>query len=396
MLLIVHISKSLKEVLIYMSQTKYGMVKNWIKSKVLDGTFEPHQKISSESELMKQFNVSRHTVRLALGDLVSEGLLYKEQGSGTYVSDKLANPGPSNETNKKNVAIIVTYISDYIFPSIIRGAESVLSKKGYQVSLFSTNNDHENERRILETIIEQRFDGVIVEPTKSAIANPNINYYLNLEALNIPYVMINAYYDELEPISVTINDEKGGFLQAEHLIKSGHKNILGFFKTDDIQGNKRMKGFIKAHREYGLPINPKNIITYTTAEKNTKPLEVLQKVLTGTSERPSGIICYNDELSMKLLDVIRQNNLQVPDDISIVGFDNSFLSEVSEVKLTTIEHPKSALGEMAADMIINLIQYGKASKLKEDQLNSYVFQPEIVVRNSTKDLNKKESNIQVG
>lgn len=367
-----------------MSETKYSMVKNWIKSRVLDGTFEPHQKISSESELMKQFNVSRHTVRLALGDLVNEGLLYKEQGSGTFVSDRLSKPQPITQFNKKNIAIVVTYISDYIFPSIIRGAERVLSKEGYQVSLFSTNNDHDNEKRILETIIEQRFDGAIIEPTKSAIANPNINYYLNLEALNIPYVMINAYYDELEPISVTVNDEKGGFLQTEHLIKSGHKNILGFFKTDDMQGMKRMKGFIKAHREYNLPINPKNIITYTTSEKNTKPAEYLNDILTSSSDRPTGIICYNDELAMKLLDVIRQNNLQVPSDISIVGFDNSFLSEVSEVKLTTIEHPKTDLGIMAAKMILNLVQNGRNIKQRDENSESYVFEPELIVRYSTK------------
>lgn len=372
-----------------MSETKYNMVKNWIKSKVLDGTFTPNQKISSESELMKQFNVSRHTVRLALGDLVNEGLLYKEQGSGTFVSDRLSKPQPITQFNKKNIAIVVTYISDYIFPSIIRGAESALSQEGYQVSLFSTNNDHENERRILETIIEQRFDGAIIEPTKSAIANPNINYYLNLEALNIPYVMINAYYDELEPISVTLNDEKGGFLQTEHLIKSGHKNILGFFKTDDMQGMKRMKGFIKAHREYNLPINPKNIITYTTSEKNTKPAEYLNDILTSSSDRPTGIICYNDELTLKLLDIIRKNNLQVPNDISIIGFDDSFLSEISEVKLTTISHPKSELGEKAANIILQLIKNGKGLKKdKGEIIESYVYEPKLIIRESTLKINK--------
>lgn len=367
-----------------MSETKYGMVKNWIKSRVLDGTFEPHQKISSESELMKQFNVSRHTVRLALGDLVSEGLLYKEQGSGTYVSDRLSKPNFTKDANKKNIAIIVTYISDYIFPAIIRGAESILSQQGYQVSLFSTNNDHKNERRILEMIIEQQFDGVIVEPTQSAISNPNINYYLNLEALNIPYIMINAFYDELEPISVTINDEKGGFLQAEHLIKLGHENILGFFKTDDIQGMRRMKGFLKAHREYGLPINPKNILTYTTKGKTTKPVQMLQEIITNSPDKPTGIICYNDELAMHLLDVIRKNKLLVPNEISIVSFDNSFISELSEVKLTTVNHPKHELGEKAAKMILQMVQNGRNTKQKNDLIQSYVYEPKLIVRNSTK------------
>ena len=113
-----------------------------------------------------------------------------------------------------------------------------MSENGYNVSLFSTNNNHETEKNVLETILSQNFDGVILEPTKSAISNPNINYYLNLESKKIPYIMINSYYDELEPTSIVLDDEKGGYLQTEHLIKLGHKNIVGFFKTDDNQGAK--------------------------------------------------------------------------------------------------------------------------------------------------------------
>jgi GntR family transcriptional regulator, arabinose operon transcriptional repressor len=371
------------------SETKYNMVKRWIQSKILDGTYEPNQKINSESELMKQFDVSRHTVRIAIGELVSEGWLYREQGSGTFCSDRSKVQKDYPEYKQKNIAIITTYISDYIFPSIIRGAEAELSKKGYQVSLFSTNNDYEHEKRILETIISQRFDGVIIEPTKSATSNPNINYYLNLEALEIPYIMINAYYDELEPISVVVDDEKGGYLQTEHLLKLGHRNIVGFFKTDDMQGSKRMKGYLKAHRVYGVPINPKNIITYNTDEKAFKPEEILRNLLNSQSEKPTGIICYNDELAMKLLDVIRQNDLNVPNDISIIGFDDSFFTEVSEVKLTSVKHPKSEMGEVAAKLILEMIASGKGSKSKEIQ-ESYVFDPEVVFRSSTKKVAEEE------
>ncbi|MCB7069779.1 GntR family transcriptional regulator [Caldibacillus sp. 210928-DFI.2.22] len=365
------------------------MVKNWIKSKVFDGTFQPNQKISSESELMKQFNVSRHTVRLALADLVNEGLLYKEQGSGTYVSERSLKKNQTNSVSSKKVAIITTYISDYIFPSIIRGAESVLSQEGYQVTLFSTNNNHESEKRILETVISQNFDGVIVEPTKSAISNPNINYYLNLEALKIPYIMINAFYDELEPISVTLNDMEGGYLQTEHLIRLGHRNILGFFKNDDMQGLKRMKGYLKAYRDYGIPIIPQNIITYNTKSKDSAlPLERLEDRLSNSPEKITGIVSYNDELAMRILEVLRQKNLQIPEDISIVGFDDSFLSEVSEVKLTTIKHPKSELGEMAAKLIISLIEINNGPKSTDSTAESYVFEPSLVIRNSTKKINE--------
>jgi GntR family transcriptional regulator, arabinose operon transcriptional repressor len=368
---------------------KYDIVKQEIKSSILDGTFQPYQKISSESEWMKQFGVSRHTVRAAIGELVNEGWLYREQGAGTFCADRKMDNRLTSGGSQKNIAIITTFISDYIFPSIIRGAESYLSKHGYNVSLFSTNNDHKTEKRILEKILSEPFDGVIIEPTKSATSNPNINYYLNIERQNIPYIMINAYYEELEPISITMNDEKGGYIQAEHLIQLGHTNIVGFFKTDDLQGVKRMKGFIKAHRNYGIPINPNGIVTYNSSEKTTKPLEALAKFLSlDRDDRPSAVVCYNDELAISLLDVLREKNFRVPEDLSIVGFDNSFMGQLTEVKLTTIDHPQSKLGETAGEMIVDLVKEknGQHKLNDKEKRQSVIFEPRVILRNSTKEV----------
>ncbi|WP_046176094.1 GntR family transcriptional regulator [Domibacillus indicus] len=367
-------------------ETKHSMVKKAIQSRILDGTFLPHQKISSESELMKEFGVSRHTVRLALGDLVSKGWLYREQGAGTFCADRQANGAVAGPGGQKNIALITTYISDYIFPSIIRGAESILSEHGYHVTLFSTNNNHETEKEILEKILAGSFEGVIVEPTKSAFSNPNINYYLNLERQNVPYVMINAYYDELEPLYVAIDDEKGGFLQTEFLIKQGCRNIAGFFKTDDIQGVKRMKGFLKAHRKYRIPIEPQNIITYYTEEKESKPAHELQQLLALPEKAvPDSLVCYNDQLALSLLNILREKNLRVPEDIAIVGYDDSFLADISEVKLTTVKHPKSDLGREAARLVIELIEGRKGAAAKKESMQEpIIFKPDLHIRSSVK------------
>lgn len=374
-------------------EPKYSIVKKTIKSKILDGTYEAHQKIPSESEMMRQFAVSRHTVRLAVGELVSEGWLYREQGAGTFCADRTEKQR-MDSGSRKNIAIVTTYISDYIFPSIIRGAEAYLSDQGYHVTLFNTNNDHEKERIYLERIITQGFDGAIIEPTQSAFTNPNINYYLNLERLDIPYIMINAYYDALEPVRVVVDDERGAFLQAEHLIENGHKEILGFFKTDDMQGSLRMKGYLKAHREYGVPINPKHIVTYNTTEKDTKPIEELRSFLSQQGSHPTAIVCYNDELAMKLLNVIREHQLRVPDDISIIGYDNSFLAEMSEVKLTSIEHPKSDLGKTAGKLILSMINRKQMNKGVGEEVQSVIYSPELVLRRSTKNISTPSKSLQ--
>lgn len=374
-----------------LTMTKYQMVKQAIKSKILNGTYLPNEKISSENSLMKEYGVSRHTIRMAIGELVNEGWLYREQGAGTFCSDRLQTEA-TPQKQSKTIAIITTYISNYIFPSIIRGAESYLSDQGYQVSIFSTNNDIESEKRILETILSQHVDGIIIEPTKSAYSNPNINYYLNLERTNIPYIMINAFYDELEPLCLVVDDEKGGFLQTEHLIKQGHKKIIGFFKTDDAQGVKRMKGYIKAHRANQITIDPNYIVTYQSEEKETKPLAELERLLTNEQSIATGIVCYNDELAIKLLDVLREKNLHVPNDISMVSFDDSFLAVVSEVKLTTIRHPQNQMGEDAAKMMVELVEEKHANKKKDIVLNSVTYEPELIIRQSTKRQGVPETN----
>ncbi|WP_100408104.1 GntR family transcriptional regulator [Bacillus solitudinis] len=364
-------------------QTKYNMVKQAIKSKILDGTFRPNQKIHSENELMKQFGVSRHTTRKAIGELVHEGWLYRSQGSGTFCAERKLEE-THHPSASKRIAIITTYISDYIFPTIIRGAESYFSENGYQVSVFSTNNDVEKEKYFLETILAQQFDGMIIEPTKSAYASPNINYFFNFERLNIPYIMINAVYDELDPISLVLDDEKGGFIQAEYLINLGHKDIIGFFKTDDLQGGKRLKGYVKAHRQYGIPLNPKNIITYTTEEKKEKPRKELTKLLSNPSERPTALISYNDQLALTLLDVLREHGVQVPEEMSLIGYDDSFLAQASEVKLTTIQHPQHKMGQKAAWMIDQLIQQRHSPVQTSQQIESFMYEPRLVIRNSVR------------
>ncbi|TSB48449.1 GntR family transcriptional regulator [Alkalicoccobacillus porphyridii] len=363
-------------------QTKYSKIIEVVKSRILDGTYTPHKKIGSESMFMKEFGVSRHTVRVALGDLVKDGWLYRSQGSGTYCADRSIDKAKS--VNQKNIAIITTYISDYIFPLIIRGAEPYLAKKGYQVSLYSTNNDVETEKKVLEMVLSLGVDAAIIEPTKSALNNPNINYYFSLERANIPYVMINAFYDELDPLCLIMDDEKGGFMQTEHLIKQGHKDILGFFKTDDRQGAKRKKGYIKAHRAHQLPILPENIIDYDSESKANKPKETLESILEDENRHPTAIVAYNDQLVVNLLDVLRLNKVSVPDDISIVGFDNSYLATATEVKLTSIDHPKQKMGERAAEMIIGLIE--NHQEPNEKTFESMIYKPKLIKRQSTKSI----------
>jgi GntR family transcriptional regulator of arabinose operon len=352
---------------------KYLQLKQEILSWLQSGQLEPHSQLPSEHEIAGQFGMSRQTVRQTLGEMEKEGWLYRLQGKGTFVSQPV---DPSTQ-EMLTIGMLTTHISDYIFPHIVRGAEAQLRSKGYSLLLSSTENDKEKERENLQMMLGQSISGLIVEPTKSALGNPNLSYYLSLQVRGIPFIMINARYPELNCPCVSVDDEAGGLMATEHLIQLGHTKIAGFFKIDDMQGVSRLKGFMQAHQQANLPLMPDSVVLYNTEEKLTKPfnsaLELLQQ-----EDRPTAIVCYNDELAVLLLDAIRQIGLSVPDELSLVGFDDSFLATATEVKLTTLTHPKMDMGISAAELLFKMIT-NKASVQAQDIL----FTPELVIRNST-------------
>lgn len=370
-------------------QAKYIMVKEKIKEWITTGEVQPGEKVHSENELVKLFQVSRHTIRQAIGELVHEGWLYREQGAGTFCSKTIqqAEPEPKRQevkTNSKNIGVITTYISDYIFPSIIRGIESYLTEKGYTLTFASTNNDVETEKQCLQSMLSRKIDGLIVEPTRSGSFNPNINYYLELEKNEIPYLMINQYYPQLNPPHIILDDEKGGYIATDHLIKLGHEKIIGIFKNDDLQGFNRMQGFIRAFRENHTPIFPDMIFTYSTENKEST-LDQIRNLFTPLAEKPTAIVCYNDQIALNIINSLRELEIKIPEEISIVGFDDSFLAEASEIKLTSVKHPKEDMGIEAAKWIVNAIENGQP----HDVPSSIVYEPELVIRSSTAELKKR-------
>lgn len=355
------------------SVPKYLVVKREILSRIHSGKLREGDQIAPELEIADQFQMSRQTVRQALGELEKDGWLVRVQGRGTYVKV----PRHRAEREVKTIGMLTTYISDYIFPHIVRGAESALRKRGYQLLLSSTDNDKEKERESLELMLGKPLSGLIIEPTKSAQMNINLSYYLTLMSERIPIVMINERYPELTCPVIKVDDEHGGFVATDYLIRQGHRRIAGLFKTDDLQGVHRMKGFFRAHEEHRLAIRPEWVVHYATENKMNAPYDAMMNLFRRKDDRPTGIVCYNDELAVRALDAARRLGLRVPQDVSFIGFDDATIATMTEVKLTTIVHPKAQLGEAAADLLLQMIEGGQG-ETPADRL----FKPELVVRES--------------
>ncbi|WP_400248153.1 GntR family transcriptional regulator [Niallia sp. JL1B1071] len=367
--------------------SKKLMVVEAVKDWVMEGRVKPGERIYSEYELSKLFDVSRNTVRLAIGELVDDGWLYREPGVGTFCGEPFASKIGDNRTNGKNIGVMATYISDYIFPSIIRGMESYLKDRGYSLTVVCTENDHAKERLCIRNLLDLKMDGLILEPTKSSQFNPNMDYYLELEERNIPYVMINQFYSQLSPFHFIMDDVKGGYMATDHLLQLGHEQILGIFKSDDLQGVNRMKGFLQAMRNGKLPIVPELLVTFTTEQLSDDFEERLLNTLTNKKTMPTAIVCYNDLVARSALKVLQKLQLSVPEDVSLIGFDDSSLAE--EINLTTMAHPKSRMGIDAAKSILAAIEGKELDPLE----TSTIYEPELIVRSSTDVVKKNRSAV---
>lgn len=362
------------------NEPKYIIIKKSLQLKIENQDYSLGSKIPSEAELRQEYDVSRHTIRQAISELVNDGYLVKQQGSGTFVSDYYKTRQIGN--GKKTIGVITTYLSDYIFPSIIRGIEEELSKHDYSLMLSSTRNNVENEKRSLESMMAQNVDGLIVEPTKSNLMNPNLNYYLSLTEKPTPLIMLNASYEELELPFVALDDVKAGKMATEHLIDLSHTDIGIITKSDDLQGKNRLKGYLKALYDAKLTFSNEFIMRYDTEAKCDLPS--LISIMLESDQLPTAFVCYNDEIAVMLIKALNEKGINCPEDISVVSHDNSFYSTtLPSVKLTSIEHPKEKLGIQAARFIVQAVE-------NREPITSYVFEPELIIRDSTKAIAYKE------
>ncbi|MFB5761310.1 GntR family transcriptional regulator [Paenibacillus medicaginis] len=349
---------------------KYQVIIDDIKSNILSGAYSLGEQIPTEAALQDMYKVSRQTVRKAILELSNEGFLRSEKGSGTYVSNQYRSKSAGG-SNIKTIGVITTYISDYIFPSIIRGIEGRLNEDNYSLLLASTNNDVAQEKKALEMMLSYGVDGLIIEPTKSNLYNPNIAYYLSFKEQDVPFIMINAYYEELEVPFFCLDDVQSSYLATKELISKGHTQIGIIAKMDDLQGKYRMKGYIKALGEAKLRFHPEQVLSFDTETKQELSAN-LKEFLNKNRDELTAIVCYNDEVGLEVVHVCRQLGILIPDELSIIGQDNSYIAKNANIKLTTLTHPQEHMGRDAADWIIKKLQG------KKDLPNTTYYQPELI------------------
>jgi DNA-binding LacI/PurR family transcriptional regulator len=268
----------------------------------------------------------------------------------------------------KAFGLLVPDISNPFYAEIARRIEDRSHALGYNVIMCNTDNDAAKEKSYLSLLTSQRIDGLVVA---SAFRSPDL-----LEELmekGFPIVLMASEIPKLAINTVTVDDYKGGYLAASHLLSLGHRKIAIIMES--VRSNMvRLAAFKEAMQEAKIPI-PDGYIVETEAVIQ-KGYESAKKLLT-LEEKPTAIFACNDILAAGVLQAAKELGVNIPQDLSVVGFDNTVLSTTTSPMLTTVSQPIKEMGTKAVDLLVKEMEGEQTYKER------LLLSPELIIRQST-------------
>ena len=267
------------------------------------------------------------------------------------------------------IGVVVTNISDPFVAGVVGGIEDAAEERGYSVFLANSNAEPAREKRVVRSFEERRVDGIIV--TSSRVGALHIPM---LSQMEVPIVLLNNQHPSEVAHSVMIDNEGGSFAAATHLADLGHKRIGYIGDRNGHQSDaERLLGYRRAIEAAGLPFDP-DLVQHGDG-KPEGAREAMTRLLS-IPDPPTAVFCYNDMSALGAMHVAQTAGLRIPGDLSLVGFDDLYISQYLNPPLTTVRQPMAEMGRLAAETLLRLLA-------KEESTQIVKVPGELVVREST-------------
>ena len=326
----------------------------------------------SIKDIAKAAGVSHATVSRALRDdpRISEQTKIRIRriavGMGYYPS-AIARGLATGRTH--TIGMVVTTISDPFVAPIVQGTEQKALEEGYSVILAQSEADPERELAAVRLMREHRVDGVIV--TASRVGEL---YTPLLSELKVPVVLINNQKEGEYLYSIYVDDMAGAQMAVEYLVKLGHRKIAYVGCPErPLSNRRRFEGYRTALELHGIEVDDRMVFQIPGMDDLNRGREAADLILAG--EKPTAVFCYNDLTAVGVLKALRDRKVDVPGEVSLVGFDDIPLASMVCPTLTTVAQPKEKMGVKAMEMLLALIS--------GEERENIVVRPRLVVREST-------------
>lgn len=334
-------------------------------------TFADKTSISIK-DIARLANVSHSTVSRALrnSSLVNRETaerIQKIARESGYLASAVARSLVNRTT--QTVGVVVTNITDPFIGEVVSGIESVCNDRGYSVVLANSNADPDREIKVVRSFGERRVDGILVAASRVGAV-----YSQLLASMEVPIVLINNQHPGDLSHSIMIDNVTASKRAMAHLIGLGHRRIAYLGDRFGFQSDtERFTGYRRALEESDLPFLPE-LVCHGNGKADEGVLAMGQ--LLRLPALPTAVFCYNDMTALGALQAVNLRGLRVPEDISLVGFDDLLIASYTAPPLTTVRQPKQEMGRAAMGMLLDLL----AGKSLETHIK---MQGELIVRGST-------------
>ena len=292
-----------------------------------------------------------------------------------YRPNKLAVGLITKKTN--TLGFIVPDISNSFFGELAKGAENEASNCNYNIILSNTNDNPEKDLEYMDILLDRGVDGIIMVPSSVCAGEILKKCYQLMEQCQKPLILVDRIKMGDKYTSISVDHEMGGYLATKHLIENGHEKIACITGPLGMLNSRlRFLGYKKALETYKIPFCPRYV---EEGNYHVEDGEVLAEKL--FKHGVTAIFAFNDLMAYGVYKAARKLGYKVPNDISVVGFDDLFYSGIMEVPLTTIRQPSYEMGEASVRKIVELLSDTNATN------ESIFYKPELVVRSSVKKLN---------
>ncbi len=285
-----------------------------------------------------------------------------------YVPNKIASSMVTKNT--KTIGLILPDITNPLFAEFARGAEDKAILEGYTAILCNSDDDNQKELLYLDVLQAKMVDGIVFASTAKSYFNSQ--RYKNIR---VPLVSIDRQFNDIANYArIAADNENGAFLAVDFMLKNGLNKIAHITGALESKAAlERYKGYKRALNMAGIEVNPDLVLE---GGFNSKWGELAVEQLLAQKIEFDSIFCTNDMVAAGVYKKLHKKGFKIPEDFSVVGFDDVEIAEILTPELTTVKHPKYEFGYKAMELLLKLINK------QEINQDDYIFDTELIIRDS--------------
>ena len=375
-----------------MERPAYKRIGEMIRQRINDGVYSLGSQLPTELELVEEFSASRMTVSKGLSELIEAGLIKRIRGKGTFVCSQKFETIDGRNENPVIKCLLPGAIYEQSFASnaLLQGVCAELKDTSYQTGIAFYSSEEEVFSELGKTG-GGKCAGGILWPQQSERFNEVVN---KLQAAGVPLVLLDSFYPGYQGDFIGTDNFAGAEIAVDYLASHGHQRIAYLTLTPDRSSlSERLAGFIVAATRYNpafspelvtvIPNEPQLPTEKVPAHQSAFLHQTLERMLSmPRKRRPTALFMSHDFIAVELFRIAAEMGVKIPEELSLVGFDNIDCSRWLPVPLTTIAHNFAEAGKLAARLILSKIEKKEEFLLPKENSPRYRVQPVLVERKS--------------